>query len=115
MRSKVCAKEAPEMAARAYFVTGSDTEIGKTLISSALLHALATTGVRAAGMKPVAAGLELRDGLWCKKNVERIAAAANVVLPQQLATPYLLHKPTTPQNTAALEGVRIEVAHIRQC
>jgi len=103
------------MAARAYFVTGTDTEIGKTLISSALLHALATTGVRAAGMKPVAAGLELRDGLWCNEDVERIAAAANVVLPQQLATPYLLREPASPHIAAALEGVRIEVAHIRQC
>jgi dethiobiotin synthetase len=41
------------------FVTGTDTEIGKTLISSAMLHALVQSGVRACGMKPVAAGAEL--------------------------------------------------------
>ena len=35
-----------------WFVTGTDTEIGKTLVSAALLHALAQRGVRAAGMKP---------------------------------------------------------------
>ena len=46
----------------ACFVTGTDTEIGKTLTSSALLHALVQRGVRACGMKPVAAGAELRDG-----------------------------------------------------
>src|SRR5690606_12646769 len=40
----------------AWFVTGTDTEIGKTLVSAAMLHALSAAGVRAAGMKPVAAG-----------------------------------------------------------
>jgi len=103
------------MAACAYFVTGTDTEIGKTLISSALLHVLATRGVRAAGMKPVAAGLELRDGVWRNEDAERIAAAANVALPQELATPYLLREPASPHIAAALEGVRIEIARIRQC
>lgn len=103
------------MAACAYFVTGTDTEIGKTLISGALLHALATAGVRAAGMKPVAAGLEWRDGAWRNEDVDRIAAAANVGLPQQLATPYLLREPAAPHIAAALEGARIEIARIRQC
>lgn len=103
------------MAACAYFVTGTDTEIGKTLISGALLHALARTGMRAAGMKPVAAGLELQDGVWRNEDVDRIAAAANVALPPQLATPYLLREPAAPHIAAALEGVRIEVARIRQC
>ena len=44
------------------FVPGTDTEIGKTLVSSAMLYALVQAGVRACGMKPVAAGAELRDG-----------------------------------------------------
>ena len=46
----------------AVFVTGTDTEIGKTLTSSAMLHALVHTGVLACGMKPVAAGAEMRNG-----------------------------------------------------
>ncbi len=40
----------------ACFITGTDTEVGKTLISCALLHALAAVSQRACGMKPVAAG-----------------------------------------------------------
>ena len=39
------------------YVTGTDTGIGKTLASAALLHALRGHGLRAAGMKPVAAGI----------------------------------------------------------
>ena len=42
------------------FVTGTDTEIGKTLVSAALLHILAQRRVRVAAMKPIAAGAEWR-------------------------------------------------------
>ena len=97
------------------FVTGTDTEIGKTLVSSALLHALGEMGVRAAGMKPVAAGLELRDGVWHNDDVDALAAAAPLKLPQALTTPYLLRTPAAPHIAAALEGVRIESSHILLC
>ncbi len=44
-----------------YFVTGTDTGVGKTLVSCALLHAFAAQGKRVAGLKPVAAGCDERD------------------------------------------------------
>lgn len=99
----------------AYFVTGTDTEIGKTLISSAMLYALAQQGVRAAGMKPVAAGAEWRDGAWHNEDADRIAGAANVAVPPELATPYLLREPAAPHIVAELEGVTIDIAHILSC
>jgi dethiobiotin synthetase len=99
----------------AYFVTGTDTEIGKTLVASALLHALAQQGMRAAGMKPVAAGAEWRDGAWRNEDADRLAAAASVALPPELATPYLLREPAAPHIVAAEEGVSIDLAHIRAC
>lgn len=102
-------------AAFSCFVTGTDTEIGKTLVSSALLYALGQQGVRAAGMKPVAAGAELRDGVWHNDDVDTLAAAAPLVLPQALTTPYLLRTPAAPHIAAALEGVAIAPAHILQC
>lgn len=98
-----------------YFITGTDTEIGKTLISSTLLYALARQGVRAAGMKPVAAGAELRDGAWHNEDVDRLAEMANVAVPPELATPYLLREPAAPHIVAAEEGVAIDLAHIRAC
>lgn len=99
----------------AYFVTGTDTEIGKTLASSALLHALAQCGVRVAGMKPIAAGAELRDGVLHNDDVDALAAAANVTLPLELTTPYLLQDAAAPHIVAAQEGVRIDLMHIRLC
>ena len=99
----------------ACFVTGTDTEIGKTLVTSALLHALAGTGVRAAGMKPVAAGCEEIDGVLCNEDVDAIAAASNLVLPRELTTPYLLHEPAAPHLVARAEGVEIDIERIAAC
>jgi dethiobiotin synthetase len=98
-----------------YFITGTDTEIGKTLVASALLYALAQTGVRAAGMKPIAAGAESRDGVWHNDDADQLAAAASLALPTALTTPYLLREPAAPHVAAALEGVIIELGHILDC
>ncbi|WP_343730940.1 dethiobiotin synthase [Duganella sp.] len=90
------------------FVTGTDTEIGKTLVSSAMLHALVQSGVRACGMKPVAAGAELAgDGKWHNDDCDRLAAAGNVHLLQSITTPFLLKEPAAPHIAAELEGITI--------
>ena len=92
----------------ACFVTGTDTEIGKTLISSAILHALVQQGVKACGMKPVAAGAVLRDGRLHNDDCDQLDAAGNVHLPQPITTPFLLKEPAAPHIAAALEGVAID-------
>ena len=90
------------------FVTGTDTEIGKTLISSAMLHALVQAGARACGMKPVAAGAALgEDRRWHNDDCDQLAAAGNVHLPQSITTPFLLKEPAAPHIAAALEGLTI--------
>ncbi|RNF31026.1 dethiobiotin synthetase [Massilia aurea] len=96
----------------ACFVTGTDTEIGKTLVSSAILHKLVASGVRACGMKPVAAGAELRDGELHNDDADMLIAAGNVHLPASITTPYMLREPAAPHIAAALENVTIESAPI---
>ena len=49
---------------RGFFVTGTDTGVGKTLASACLVHALRARGLQVAGMKPVASGCEQREGGW---------------------------------------------------
>ena len=99
----------------AYFVTGTDTDIGKTLVASTMLHVLVQQGVRAIGMKPIAAGAELRDGVRHSDDVDRLAAETNVSLPVDLTTPYLLRDATAPHIAAAQEGISIDLAHIQAC
>ncbi|MFC3108436.1 dethiobiotin synthase [Undibacterium arcticum] len=100
----------------ACFVTGTDTEIGKTLVSSALLHRLSQQrGCRTVGMKPVAAGAELRDGVWHNEDADSLAAESTLQLAPALTTPYLLRAATAPHVAAAQDGVQIELAHILDC
>lgn len=98
-----------------WFVTGTDTEIGKTLVSSAMVYALTRVGVNVAAMKPVAAGARLMDGEWHNEDADILASVANVPLPATLITPYLLRDAAAPHIAAAQEGVQIDLAHICAC
>lgn len=95
-----------------YFVTGTDTGVGKTLVSAALIHSLARMGIKVAGMKPVAAGAELRDDQWWNEDVALLTAEANVSLPVQLIAPCLFKEPAAPHVAAALEGKQINPSDI---
>jgi dethiobiotin synthetase len=96
------------------FVTGTDTGVGKTLVSSAMLSSLAASGLRAVGMKPLAAGLDLIDGMWRNEDVERLQAAGNVEAPLALRCPYLLRAPMAPHLAARDQGVRIALQPLLQ-
>ena len=96
----------------ACFVTGTDTEIGKTLVSAAILHSLVKAGVRACGMKPIAAGAEMRDGELHNDDADMLRAAGNVTLAQNITTPYMFREPAAPHIAAELEGVAIDLVPI---
>ena len=92
-----------------YFVTGTDTGVGKTLVSCALLHAFAAQGRSVAGFKPVAAGCDA-DG----HNDDALAlrAASSLQLAYGQVNPYCFAPATAPHIAAARSGVRIELAAI---
>ena len=86
-----------------YFVTGTDTGVGKTLIACALLRAFARTGKSVVGMKPVAAGRE--GGRWA--DVEALAHASTVNARAQIVNPYALEPAIAPHIAAELAGLEI--------
>jgi dethiobiotin synthetase len=94
---------------QAFFLTGTDTEIGKTFITCTLLHRARQLGLRAAGIKPVAAGT---DAAGRNEDVERIRAASNVALPREVINPCCLSAAIAPHLAAAEEGVTIDFAPI---
>lgn len=96
------------MTAPAWFVTGTDTGVGKTLVTQALLHVLRGTHARVVGMKPVAAGAE--DG--SNEDVAALHAASSFEAPAELVNPYLLRAPVSPHIAARREGVVIGLARI---
>ncbi|WP_321930006.1 dethiobiotin synthase [Paraburkholderia guartelaensis] len=97
------------------FVTGTDTEIGKTFVSAALLRGFAHAGLRATALKPIAAGAYERDGVWHNEDADQLDAAASVLLPPEIRTPFLLKEPAAPHIAAALEGVTLDLARIVDC
>ncbi|SDC23685.1 dethiobiotin synthase [Paraburkholderia lycopersici] len=97
------------------FVTGTDTEIGKTFVSAALLRGFARAGLRATALKPIAAGAYERDGVWRNEDADQLDAASTVLLPPEIRTPFLLREPAAPHIAAALEGVTLDMARIVEC
>ena len=97
------------------FITGTDTGVGKTLFSAALLHALARHHPRVVGMKPVAAGTELIDGVPANDDVLALRTASSVRVPPELDNPVLLPDPVSPHIAAQRAGVCIDIAQLVAC
>jgi dethiobiotin synthetase len=85
----------------AYFLTGTDTEIGKTFVTCALLHRARLDGLKAAGLKPIAAGT---DATGLNDDVEAIRNASSVELPREIVNPYCFGAAVAPHIAAAEEG-----------
>lgn len=92
-----------------YFITGTDTGVGKTLISCALLHGFSAQGKRVAGMKPVAAGCADGD---IHEDVRQLCAASNVPASPGQLNPYCFAPAVAPHLAAQFSGVTIDFAHI---
>lgn len=94
------------------FITGTDTGIGKTRVAAALLRALGGHGLRAVGMKPVSAGIELASGV--NADVLALQAAGNVEAPFEDRNPYAFAEPVAPHLAAEAAGVTIEMSRIAE-
>ncbi|MCX8146269.1 MAG: dethiobiotin synthase [Azovibrio sp.] len=94
---------------QAYFVTGTDTEVGKTYVASALLYRARQQGRAAVGIKPVAAGTG-PDGR--NEDVEALRAANSLALPERTLNTYRLDPPIAPHIAAREAGVDIRFAAI---
>jgi dethiobiotin synthetase len=92
------------------FVTGTDTDAGKTRISTALLHWCVSQGLRSAGYKPVAAGMECVDGVWANDDVRVLRQASSVELTHAEVGPVQFRAACAPHIAAALEELTIDFA-----
>lgn len=100
-------------AAKGFFVVGTDTGVGKTLVAAALLRSYGRLGYRCVGMKPVAAGAALQGGVWINEDVLQLRGAANVDAPLEEVNPYLFREAIAPHIAADHKGVNIELPRIR--
>jgi dethiobiotin synthetase len=100
---------------RGFFIVGTDTGVGKTLVAAGLLHALAQRHARVVGMKPVAAGAVQVGGVWASEDALALRAASTIAVPPELDNPVLLPEPLSPHLAAARAGRTIDVDALVTC
>jgi dethiobiotin synthetase len=95
------------------FITGTDTGVGKTLVSCAWIHAARRAGLRCGAMKPVAAGGAVRDGVLSNEDTDAMLQALGWTAERAaLVTPIVLREPIAPHIAARLERRAIDRAEI---
>ncbi|SHM28315.1 dethiobiotin synthase [Rhizobacter sp. OV335] len=97
------------MSVEGYFVTGTDTGVGKTLVSCTLMLDLRRRHKRVVGMKPVAAGTIATPHGDDNEDVLALRAAGNVTVPRELDNPYCLPLPMSPHLAAHAAGEAIDI------
>jgi dethiobiotin synthetase len=98
----------------AFFVTGTDTEVGKTTVAAALLHAARQAGLSTAAAKPVASGCErTTEGL---RNSDALALLKECSLPMRYEqlNPFAFEPAIAPHLAAREAGVELSVAKLLQ-
>ncbi len=100
------------MLANRFYVTGTDTGVGKSVASAALLHALHGRGRSAVGMKPVASGCEFIQGAWRNEDALLLQAASDPRPVYADVNPYALRAPLAPELALREDGVELELAPI---
>lgn len=98
---------------RGLFITGTDTGVGKTIVTAAIAAALHKRGLRVGVMKPVESGCRRVDGTLLAEDAAFLRAAAGNDDAQELINPYALEHPIAPALAAEQEGVVIDLDVIR--
>jgi len=98
-----------------YFITGTDTEVGKTLVSGALILKLREQGKKVLGFKPVVAGTyQSNDGQLLNEDLETLRLALGLTPGQLSLCPYVLDTPAAPHLVAHSKGIRLELDTLMQ-
>lgn len=95
-----------------WFVTGTDTEVGKTVASCALLQAATLAGYRTAGYKPVASGSEMTAAGIRNSDALALQRNSSAALGYEQVNPFAFLEPTSPHIVSALENRPIEFSQL---
>jgi dethiobiotin synthetase len=100
------------MTSRRLFITGTDTGVGKSVATAAMLCALRTRGLRAVGMKPLASGCEATAAGWRNEDALLLQSVSDPTPDYDDVNPYALPLPLAPELAAADAGMEISLAPI---
>jgi dethiobiotin synthetase len=100
---------------KGYFITGTDTGVGKTVVTALLARILRRQGLHVGVMKPVETGCPQADNHLVPQDSLFLRQISGCTAPQELVTPYTFAEPLAPAIAAELAGITIEIQYIRQC
>ncbi len=93
-------------------ITGTDTDVGKTYVSSLLLRTLAAAGRRCAGLKPIASGCESVEGKLINADALALMASSSIKLSYPQTNSYAFEPAIAPHLAARAAGVKVDLARI---
>ena len=99
---------------RGLFITGTDTGVGKTIVTAALLVGLQEAGLRVAALKPVETGCPLREGRLVPADAAYLRTIGRLAEPLEAMAPYTFGLPAAPWAAARQAGVEIELSRIAE-
>jgi dethiobiotin synthetase len=99
---------------RGFFITGTDTGVGKTVVAAALARHLRDRGLRVGVLKPVTSGAVAREGRLVSEDAELLCWASGCTAHDRDMAPFLLPEPLAPSEAAARAGIEISVPSIEQ-
>ena len=101
-------------AAKVLFITGTDTDVGKTVVACGLLSALNQLGFTTAALKPVAAGAERIGGTLINSDAQHLQHCASVSLPYEVVNPCVFPDAVAPHIAAKNRGQVLTVAKLKE-
>ena len=100
------------MRSQTFYITGTDTDAGKTWVTTECLKALRSADIQAVGMKPVASGCEPTSEGLRNDDALKLIAASSLALPYEWINPIALNEPTAPEIAAKHDAVEISLEPI---
>ena len=101
------------MTPKGFFITGTDTEVGKTVVAAALVRGLVAQGLRVAVMKPVASGSHHAPEGLRNEDALALIQASNVAAPYDRVNPYCFEPAISPHIAAEEAGISVDLQYIR--
>lgn len=95
------------------FITGTDTDSGKTLASALIINSLHSKGLLTLGFKPIASGAQVVKGHSVNEDAIKLAQASSLKAPYSLTNPYCFAPAIAPHVAAQQAGCQIQIADIR--
>ncbi|MFI7858878.1 dethiobiotin synthase [Pseudomonas promysalinigenes] len=95
---------------QAYFIAGTDTDVGKTTIAAGLLHAARLQGLSTLGAKPVASGCTMTAKGLRNSDAQALIDESSIKLDYQQVNPFAFEPAIAPHVAAREAGVALEVA-----